>query len=311
MATKSTHLSDWIKRTLKAEPPRSKSLIVTIFGDSISPYASGIWLSDLIELLEPFQINDRLVRTSCFRLAEEGWLESERAGRRSRYALTRSGAQRVQHAHQRIYNPPPADWDGDWTLVVLSKAPSAVADRAELRRELEWEGFGLLAPGIFIHPNADTALIGETLEQLHLTERAIVLKARDVEQVSARPIRSLAGECWNLDEIAAHYTAFHKHFAPLLTLLSEATTIQPQTAFVAQTLLIHAFRRVTLHDPRLPPVMLPQHWPGHAAYELCRAVYLQTFELTKQYLANHLEKSSHGKLSASREFRTRLGGIEA
>jgi phenylacetic acid degradation operon negative regulatory protein len=309
MASKATPLSDWIKRTLKAEPPRSKSLIVTIFGDSISPYADGIWLSELIDLLQPFQVNERLVRTSCFRLAEEGWIEPQREGRRSRYVMTSSGTQRVQHAHRRIYNPPPIDWSGDWTFVLLSKTGNIVADRAELRRELEWEGFGALAPGIFVHPHADTTMVSEALERLNLTDRAIVLRARDLDDVAARPVSSLAAECWNLDEIALHYSAFIKHFSPLQALLSESSDITPQTAFVAQTLLIHSFRRVTLHDPRLPASMLPEDWPGHVAYELCRTIYLQTFLPARQHLAKHLEPP-HGELIPNRDFRRRLGGIE-
>jgi phenylacetic acid degradation operon negative regulatory protein len=131
------HLHGGVPDTLKDEPPRSKSLIVTIFGDSIVPQASEIWLSELIELLKPFSVNERLVRTSAFRLAEEGWLESQREGRRSRYSLTPSGKQRVEHAYHRIYDPPSQHWKGTWTIVILSKTGNQIANRAELRRELE------------------------------------------------------------------------------------------------------------------------------------------------------------------------------
>lgn len=75
----------WIRRTLDEDPPRSKSLIATIFGDAIAPHGPSIWLGDMIELLAPFGVNERLVRTSAFRLTEEGWLQTLREGRRSRF----------------------------------------------------------------------------------------------------------------------------------------------------------------------------------------------------------------------------------
>jgi len=45
-------------------------------------------------LVRPFGISDRLVRTSVFRLAEEGWLDAQRDGRRSRYTLNPRSAAR-------------------------------------------------------------------------------------------------------------------------------------------------------------------------------------------------------------------------
>ena len=40
-----------------------------------------------------------------------------------------------------------------------------------------------------------------------------------------------------------------------------------------RTLLIHAYRRVQLHDPMLPLDLLPQPWPGSDAYALAQAIY--------------------------------------
>src|SRR5450432_1724828 len=66
----------WIQRTLKAEPPRAKSLIVTVWGDALGPHGGTAWLAGLIRLMAPFGINERLVRTSVFRLAQDGWLDA-------------------------------------------------------------------------------------------------------------------------------------------------------------------------------------------------------------------------------------------
>ena len=55
----------WIQRTLKAEPPRARSLIVTVWGDALAPHGGTVWLAGLIRLMAPFGINERLVRTSA------------------------------------------------------------------------------------------------------------------------------------------------------------------------------------------------------------------------------------------------------
>ena len=53
------------------------SLIMSVFGDAILPRGGRIWLGSLIRLLEPLQLNERLVRTAVFRLAKEQWLRTE------------------------------------------------------------------------------------------------------------------------------------------------------------------------------------------------------------------------------------------
>ena len=72
-------------------PLRAGSLLTSVFGDAIAPRGGAVWLGSLINVLEPFGINQRLVRTSVFRLAKEGWLRSEQIGRRSYYSLTPDG----------------------------------------------------------------------------------------------------------------------------------------------------------------------------------------------------------------------------
>jgi len=69
-------------------PLRTGSLVISIFGDAIAPHGGAVWLGSLINILRPFGVNQRLVRTSVFRLAKDGWLESEQVGRRSYYSLT-------------------------------------------------------------------------------------------------------------------------------------------------------------------------------------------------------------------------------
>jgi phenylacetic acid degradation operon negative regulatory protein len=309
MAAKPAAITRWIRRSLATDPPRSKSLIITIFGDSLLPLAPHIWLSELNALLEPFGVNAQLARTSCFRLAEEGWLQSDRLGRRSRYALTPSGGERVEHAYDRIYAPPARNWNGDWTIVILNNSSASRAARTELRRELEWECFGLLASGIFVHPRADRASLKEILARLRRTRDVTVLQARDITGFSASPSTMLANDCWNLDRVAAHYRGFLKRFQPVLPLLDAAgnDASDNQCAFLVQTLLIHSFRRVVLHDPRLPAALLPADWPGYLAFDLCSNIYRRTFQPAGMHLQATLAEADAKPWP--RAFIKRFGGL--
>src|SRR6185437_7253837 len=89
----------WIARRLARDPPRARSLIVTMWGDALAPHGGRVWLTTLIRLLAPFGVSERLVRTSVFRLVRDGWLAGEASGRRSRYRLTTDGERRFAHAH--------------------------------------------------------------------------------------------------------------------------------------------------------------------------------------------------------------------
>src|SRR6266542_6865749 len=104
----------WIQRELDTHPPRASSLIVTIWGDALAPHGADVWLSTLFRLLAPLRINERLARTSVFRLARDGWLAAESVGRRSRYRLTSEGARRFAQAYRRVYAPPSQAWNGRW-----------------------------------------------------------------------------------------------------------------------------------------------------------------------------------------------------
>ncbi len=305
MATKRSSLENWNRRLLRSQPPRSKSLIITLFGDSLLPCVPSLWLSELIELLRPFHVNAQLARTSCFRLAEEGWLQSQREGRSSRYSLTPSGQQRVEHAYHRIYDPPAKEWDGNWTIVIPGEKGSSAAARGELRRELEWEGFGRLAGKLFIHPRPNLRTLHEVLERLALAGETIALRGRDLEGFSSHSAAALTAECWDLGHVGEHYRSFLQQFKPVPALLQPEP--EPEAAFVLQTLLIHFFRRVVLHDPRLPAALLPAAWPGHAAYDLCRDIYRKTYKQTGVYLAQHLGEIQSRALKPEPDFLHRWG----
>lgn len=309
MPSKASAITEWIKRYLKEEEPRSKSLMVSAFGDSIATLARGIWLGDLIALMAPFGVNERLVRTSAFRLIDEHWLEARREGRRSYYSLTDSGMRRFELAYGRIYTPPQQQWDGTWTVLLLPRNGDTNSDRLELRKQLEWEGFASPIHGVMLHPAANHEVLRQTLQDLDALEKTVVMRARAVEQFATEPAHKMVERYWSLSEVGKLYSRFIRRFEPLVTRVDLAAAT-PEQAFTVQTLLIHSYRRVTLHDPRLPGALLPADWPGLQAFKLTRQIYQLTLHQTRAHLLSAIEGISEQRLPRLGEHvRERFGGI--
>ncbi|HWZ73987.1 MAG TPA: phenylacetic acid degradation operon negative regulatory protein PaaX [Casimicrobiaceae bacterium] len=306
-----SRIERWIRRALATVPPKAKSLVVTLWGDSIAPHGGAVWLSDLIGLLAPFGINERLVRTSVYRLTQEGWLAARQDGRRSLYRLTRQGQRRFEHAYRRIYAPPATDpWDGGWHLVIAPPASIDESSRRELRKELGWDGFGVLGPGLFARPArpGHEVELNETTRALGIDRRVAVVTARALPH-GAASIATLTKDSWDLKGTAAAYRGFVARFRGVADSLGQGADPTPQQCFVLRTLLIHEFRRVTLHDPQLPAQLLPSNWPEAAAYSLCRELYRLTHERAERHLATMLENSRGALHSAAPYFYKRFGGL--
>ncbi len=283
MPDSSNTLSRHIDALLLQDPPRAKSLCVTLLGDAIGPHGGHIWLSDLIALVDSLGVNERLLRTSVFRLVAQNWLHSERHGRRSLYSLSPMGDAQTQAASERIYSGTPADWDGKWTLVVLPRFGHGSLDgRSALRRELIWAGFGAVAPGIFALPRNQTQRAQKVLAKFDAADKALVLDAQELNDNGGLQISDLIEQCWDLQGVALQYQSFIKTFTPIVQAID--SQIRPRQAFAVRTLTIHTWRRIVLHDPQLPRQMLHPQWPGHAARQLCGQLYWKVFDLAESHL---------------------------
>lgn len=301
--------TEWIAQFLAMDPPRSKSLVMTIFGDAIAPHGGTVWLGSLIELLAPLGVNDRLLRTSVFRLAQEGWLVSNRDGRRSSYALLAQALPRFERANRRIYTPLTAHWDGSWTMLLAAGNGIDAPTRAQLRKELEWEGYAMINPGLFGHPVANPEVIQEMLVRHGVQGKLLVCRSTELPGVAGRPLRELAAEGWDLSAVVRGYRGFIEQFSGLLAMLQQEEALAPEQAFVIRSLLIHAYRRVQLHDPMLPVELLPDPWPGSEAYALARAVYRITQASAQQHIVAALRREDADAPEADAGFYQRFGGL--
>jgi phenylacetic acid degradation operon negative regulatory protein len=309
MTDNAATLQRLIHALLERDPPRAKSLSVTLLGDAIEPHGGNIWLSDLIDLVTPLGINERLLRTSVFRLVAQDWLQSERHGRRSLYRLSEQGLELTRQASGRIYTGTPLSWDGDWTLVILPRfGNSSLGKRGELRHELVWAGFGALAPGIFAVPRSQKDTAMKILGKLKLARHALLMSAHEMNENGGLQISELASQCWDLAGVDKQYRTFLDDFSPLLDAIGPQ--MRPVQGFAVRALTLHAWRRIVLHDPQLPQQMLPPNWPGHAARELCGRLYWAVFDSAEDHLCRVLERDPVRFQALKPYVHQRFGGRE-
>lgn len=303
------HIRRWIRHELASSPPRAPSLIITIWGDAIAPHGGAVMLKGFIDLIAPFGINERLVRTSVFRLAREGWLRATPFGRRSLYRLTKDGARRFELAYRRIYAPPDDRWDDTWELVIADR--SSAAERRALQQELGWEGFGTLASGVYVRPLRHPSAPSRIALAQGVNDRVVVARAVDDATPGGRTLGSAVPRAWDLVSVAADYRRFVARFGGVIRRFRDPGQRAPDPAqsFAVRTLLIHAYRRVLLRDPQLPAALLPLDWPGAAAYALCRDFYRLTHRAAERHLVATLANERGVLPPASPAFYQRFGGL--
>lgn len=267
----------------------ARSVLVTIFGDSVVPAGGEIWLGDLIEVCRLFGFNDRLIRTSMFRLGAEGWFEVERVGRRSRYRLTPWANGEFATAEGRIYGGGPAPWDGQWTLVFVATDPTTGLSAAEpIRRALAGTGCAPISAGVLALPRTGPD------EVAHLLARNGVTRSVPVAQARFADLAALAGAGWpanafELGPVAERYRAVISRYQSIVddAAVDDAdwTGLDDQASFALRTMVIHELRRARLADPDLPAEVLPPDWPAPAARRLAATLYRGVSDGAERWLA--------------------------
>ncbi len=288
---------------------KARSLLVTVWGDSVAPHGGTVWLGSLIDLVGSLGLNERVVRTSVFRLKQDGLLDSQQSGRRSFYTLTRTGQHRFEEATRRIYNHEPRSWCGSWTLLFTERRKLSEDQKRQLQTELGWLGFGDLGSGIFAHPGGTYKSVARLLNDLDLSDHVAVMEAGSLPEQKSVPVHILVQKGWNIEEIETGYNEFIRNFSPLLVALREQSALDTKKCFITRTLLVHDYRRALLKDPMLPDPLLPESWSGQMARDLFRDLYQLVWQGAEHHLMDVLE-TTNGKLpDASEEFLSRFGGL--
>ncbi len=249
----------------------ARSVLVTILGDSVAPLGGEVWLSDLFVLTQPFGFNQRLVRTSMYRLVNEDWVVNERVGRRSRYRLTSYAALETADADRRIYQQNPPAWNEVWSLVFTDTLLSGDGDDEQrLARHLRWHGFVEIARGVWATPDSDSAATDVLLDRLDLDVRPPVAQAR-FDRLDELVKGGLFRSSFDLAETEKAYQSFIDRYRRFHDI--DPATVEPVDAYALRTMIVHDLRRARLSDPDLPAALLPDGWVGAEAFELAARIY--------------------------------------
>lgn len=303
----SNQLNLLIENFLLNRPIRAGSLIITLYGDAIVPRGGVVWLGSLVKLLSPIGINERLVRTSVFRLANESWLQTEKVGRRSHYSLTASGMRRFERAFKYVYEISSETWNGSWCLLILSQLDQD--QRKKIKDELKWQSFGQISNDILLHPRVNSADLVPFLQEWGLSDRTIVFQTEPNKDLISHVLRSQVEDSWNIQDLATGYRSFLNKFRPIWHDLNSGSVLSNEECFLLRLLLIHEYRKVVLRDPQLPDALLPSDWEGRSARQLCRNLYRLIYERAELWLDDNLENALGPLQMPNEEFFSRFGGL--
>lgn len=258
-----------------------RTLLTTIFGDSLLPRDQPIAVKQLVRLVAPFGLNDRLVRTSLHRLAQEQLVSSERRGRVSFYTVHDSAVTTFGHANLRIYAPPGTTnrWDGAWTVAVVDSAVGTKQDRARLVAELGWLGMTRQTSLVHVSPTVAPATLVALGERLGVGYSVVMRSELTSGSVGDEKQRNRQmdpdGRLRDMHE------AYQQRFAPVLSVLP---TLTSEEAFVVRTLLIDAWRRIALRSPSFPLDLVPGNWPASDNLTLTKTIHDAVHQTSEGHL---------------------------
>ncbi len=239
--------------------PAARSLLLTVLGEYLLPRSASVWQETLVAALVSVGYTQQAARQALSRSTRDGWLGTERRGRRARMSLTGPTAELLRAGAERIYSfGRPWQWDGRWLVVVLRVPEERRAVRHQLRSRLAWTGLGSLGGGVWLTPHVERE---HELAGAINGESAADAASFVAEFGSIGDPRQLVADAWDLDRISDQYIAFIDDF-------SRARPSKPEECFRLQTLLVHAWRKFPFLDPDLPSGLLPAHWPRDRAHGL-------------------------------------------
>ena len=239
--------------------PAARSLLLTILGEYLLPRSQPVWQETLVTALVSVGYTQHAARKALARSVRDGWLTTEREGRRARLSLSERTAGLLHTGAQRIYSfGDPWQWEGRWLVLVLRVPEERREVRHQLRTRLAWAGLGSLGGGVWLTPHVEreAELAAAIQDEPAADATSFVASLGSLGGPAA-----VAAAAWDLDEVREHYEAFTEDF-------ERVCPATPEACFRTQALLVHAWRKFPFLDPDLPSSLLPEGWPRRRAHAL-------------------------------------------
>jgi len=217
------------------QPPRVWSLLVTVFGELAQQEGARISGTLLGQLTTLMGVKPEAMRVALHRLRKDGWIESERDGRKSSYHLTQWGRAQSAKATPRIYGL--ADVNAPAVLAICNGTlAGSTAPQGEV-----W-----ITSNIVI--TTDPARYEDAFcTQLRPDDLPDWMRGKTVSHATQEQASSLLGQ--------------------LNAMTPNADRLSNLEIAALRILIVHGWRRIVLRTPPLPDFVFPRQWAGPA----CRA----------------------------------------
>ncbi len=209
---------------------RAWSLIVTLFGD-LAPRAGDAFEGQIItHLMGRMGIRSEATRVALHRLRAEGWIVSEKFGRRSRHSLSANARAETDAASKLIYGCLGAN-DADWRVYMTDdKNPQA-------------EGLTQIAGNVFAGPILDPQ-----------PDDILVLEPRNKPDWFSKLVEP--------DNLREDYAGLLAVVRGVAAEIGDTPDLPADTAALLRCQTVHAWRRIVLKHPPLPSALHSSGWPG-------------------------------------------------
>ena len=233
-----------VQRFIGGTPPRTWSLVVTVFGDLAqgnSDTISGTLLSDI---LSPVGIKPEALRVALHRLRNDGWIETAKSGRTALHKLSAFGREQSALAAQRIYapmRPANARWH------IASYAPKNAVDEHKRAKAMRRQGYVALSTGVYLaNKPAPTGL-----------NDALIMDG-PITHVPDWLITQLTPA-----DLAQSFAELSEILRDLHAKYPDLNTASPLQIATLRVLIVHQWRRLILKTFDGPDALFGAHWPGH------------------------------------------------
>ncbi|OYX59216.1 MAG: hypothetical protein B7Y93_00775 [Micrococcales bacterium 32-70-13] len=242
----------------------------TLFGDYLRYCGGSARLGAVSELLALFGVDPGTTRVVMTRLRNDGWFETVKEGRETRYQLSAAGWRLLDEGRDRIFRHRQGAWSGKWSMVLLRFPESHRAARDESRKALAWLGYGQLTASTWMSPHdrleaAEKALAGSP---------AVSIDLLTCESRGLHHDQTIARRCWDLDALDDDYRAFIERF-------EGSARVGGMDALIRRVHLTTDYRQFPFRDPDLPAELAPKGWHGgraHRVFEELHSLYAEEAE---------------------------------
>jgi phenylacetic acid degradation operon negative regulatory protein len=237
---------------------------LSYFGARRGAELPGRWF---VQALKVAGRDEAAVRQTLYRMEKDGELLTRREGRMKFYRASSYAQAEIEAGSSKIFDRPPREWDGLWTVVRVGlRTTQAAEHRERVIALLAVEGFAQLDANIFVHPHQTGDRLRDALPGA-AREDVLILRGESLMEESQPALVKL----WRLGDLARRYRRVLASLAKIRD--HTCAGVSDRQAFLMRFAVVFDYLGVAWDDPHLPEAMLPRDWPGDEARTTAAELY--------------------------------------